>query len=258
MKNIKVFFLICFLNLVFSLACYSQDTYIIIEGPGAGTLLFTETNSSIVPRELNEETQAGGMIGQAEPPGIDPVTGQETGCSKEHYHGILFGENDPRPPTCGWGKVAKIPNTADEAILNNISRLLTEESQAHFDLRTISLLDNEFVLEAISGVSLLITRSLNTLPITRDKIREVSNNQNISRAQTNAVIRKLRCALTADREAARRLNQIESLLNNGVDVSFIEDRQRISRMREFVLRRLQVAIDCKLEALELLQESGLL
>lgn len=256
MKNIKVFFLICFLNLVLSLACYSQDTYLIIEGPGAGTLLFTETNSSIVSHELNEETQAEGMIGQAEPLGIDPVTGQETGCSKEHYHGTLFGRDDPRPPTCGWGKVTKISNTADEAIINNISRLLTEETQAHLDLQSISLLDNELVLEAISGVSLLITRSLNTLPITRDKIREVSNNRNISRAQTNAVIRKLRCALTADREATRRISQIESLLNSGVDV--IDEGHRIFKMRGFVLRRLQAAIDCKLEAVEFLQEVGLL
>jgi hypothetical protein len=65
----------------------------IVSGPGAGASLQTDFGSIIIDALF----EANGHV--AEPDECDCV----------HYHGVLFGKNDPNPHGCGWGCIEEVP-----------------------------------------------------------------------------------------------------------------------------------------------------
>ncbi len=69
------------------------ESYRITDGPGQGTVL-NATNGQILPGN-NAGTSAAGEI-----------ENHGGNCDGPHYHGVLRGQNDPNPFSCGWGHVA--------------------------------------------------------------------------------------------------------------------------------------------------------
>ena len=255
MKKIILPFLLC---IFLPLSSHSEDTYLLIEGKKLGTLLFTEDDSKIVPLEINPDTQAEGMIGQPEPIGADEL-GFETGCEGEHYHGVIENANDPDSLRCGWGKVIKISDSADQVILSKISQLLGDENEAFFNLLfTSTNFENNEVGELVGGASFLITRSINTLTFLKDKIREIATSGSISRSQANNMIRKLRFAFLADREAIRRIRQIDEIVTSNANLTLAENGDLINRRATQARLRIQSATNSKFELIDLLREAGIL
>ena len=253
----KIIPLVLFLTLL-NISCLANNTYILIEGKKPGTLLFTEDDSTIVPLEINPDTQAEGMIGQPEPIGADEL-GFETGCEGEHYHGVLENADDPDSLRCGWGKVIKISDSANEIVLRKISQSLGDENEAFFNLLfTSTNFDQNEIGELVGGASFLITRSINTLTFLRDKIREIATGGSINRSQANNMIRKLRFAFLADREATRRIRQINEIVNSNVNLTLAENMDLINRRATQARLRIQSATNSKFELIDLLREAGIL
>jgi len=85
----------------------THDIYQIIDGPGASTKLVTCFLVREVGPCLNIHTKAEGHIGQ----GPECTTGE---VQDLHYHGTLFGQSDPNPGGCGWGRMAFVGQEVDE------------------------------------------------------------------------------------------------------------------------------------------------
>ena len=87
-------------------------TYVIVDGPGAGTQLSTTTDATtgmvIAGPGNNSATNADGHIG-----GIGIGEGMNCPGPLGHYHGTLMGQPDPDPEHCGWGHVAALSATSD-------------------------------------------------------------------------------------------------------------------------------------------------
>lgn len=80
-------------------AVWAQATrWYISSGPGAGVVLDGIGNTINDP-----DWGAEGHVG----------SGPE--CECQHYHGVLFGEEDPNREGCGWGCIEQLPANADDA-----------------------------------------------------------------------------------------------------------------------------------------------
>ena len=89
-----------------------MTTFIIVDGPGAGTQLNTTTDSTTGmvnagPAD-NSFTMAEGHVG-----GIGVGEGMNCPGPLGHYHGTLRGQSDPDPEKCGWGHVAELKDTSN-------------------------------------------------------------------------------------------------------------------------------------------------
>ena len=93
-------------------AAPAKTTYVIVDGPGAGTQLSTTVDpTSGKPTAApgsNSLTKAEGHIG-----GIGVGEGMNCPGPLGHYHGTLKGQPDPDPEKCGWGHVAVLSETSD-------------------------------------------------------------------------------------------------------------------------------------------------
>ena len=96
----------------------SLDTYVIIDPPNAGTVIFA--NGVSVSSNNNPDTGASGIITEAMP--VTP----EAGCSSQHFHGILFGIQDGG--MCGHGRIKPIKKLT--TYVTNISLIIKAEKDA--------------------------------------------------------------------------------------------------------------------------------
>ena len=91
------------------------ETYVIVDGPGAGTQLSTTVDpASGKPTAApggNSTTKAEGHIG-----GIGVGEGMNCPGPLGHYHGTLRGQPDPDPERCGWGHVDLLSGTSTGAM----------------------------------------------------------------------------------------------------------------------------------------------
>lgn len=96
----------------------SLDTYVIIDGPNAGTVIYADGVS--ISASNNPDTGASGIITEAMP--VTP----DAGCPSQHFHGTLFGVQDAG--MCGHGKIkpVKILTT----YISNISLIIKTEKDA--------------------------------------------------------------------------------------------------------------------------------
>ena len=97
-----------------------EDHYLIIEGPGLGVLLDTQSGEFTVSKYL---FQAEGDIGGA---AGDHCNGAL------HYHGTLFARPDPDPRACGWGRVTLVKSVNDD--LCHITKAIEAERVAQLEL----------------------------------------------------------------------------------------------------------------------------
>ncbi len=108
----------------------ARTTYVIVDGPGAGTQLSTtvdpNTRKPTSAPKANGITKAEGHIG-----GIGVGEGMNCPGPLGHYHGTLRGQPDPAPEACGWGHVSVLSETSDGtmSISNNYT---TEVSIINF------------------------------------------------------------------------------------------------------------------------------
>lgn len=96
----------------------AEDTYVLIDGPGAGTKIFTIADTTSVTPDRNQITMAEGHF-----------SGTDMNCDAMHYHGTLFGAPDPDPERCGWGKDMLLRDETEEDVdpINLISNAVESE-----------------------------------------------------------------------------------------------------------------------------------
>lgn len=94
------------------------DTYVIIDGPNAGTVIFADGVS--VSSKNNPDTNANGFITEAMP--VTP----DAGCESQHYHGTLFGVGDTG--MCGHGKIRQVKILFNQ--ITDLSELIKVEKDA--------------------------------------------------------------------------------------------------------------------------------
>lgn len=251
-------FFAALLATIVSTPSYAIDTYLIIDGPGAGTILFTETNFNIVTSDLNPNTQANGNIGMAEP------NIEDSGCSGEHYHGTLNNSEDPAPRRCGWGKVIRFSNTGNNDILLKISASLKKENLAYNDTFAIRLSSpRDEVIELLSLTPSTLEEAMQSLKETRDLVNSTARSGAISISTARAINHKLRCAFSADREARRNIKVIlDAFLNPPRELPLSSTLSSLGG--QFILklnrtsREIDLAFECKNAAIEIMQREGLL
>lgn len=91
------------------------ETYVIVDGPGAGTQLSTTVDPAsgkpTATASGNSTTKAEGHIG-----GIGVGEGMNCPGPLGHYHGTLRSKPDPDPENCGWGHVDLLSSTSTGAM----------------------------------------------------------------------------------------------------------------------------------------------
>lgn len=107
MRSLAYVALLCTVS--FGVGGCSTFRFEIIDGPGKGVQLeaIEDEGELFVTPKCNEQTQAEGRIVTDVNCCLEGVTPP---CEKQdqqalHYHGTLFGNPDPNPAGCGWGRV---------------------------------------------------------------------------------------------------------------------------------------------------------
>ena len=105
MKPLKLIALAVFIGTFSTLTTRAQDTcWRIVGGPGAGIVVRADAARNVFD------------LGNGHAGYISPAVHQRCECL--HYHGILFGEDDPAKDACGWGCVVRVPCSSLEASVN--------------------------------------------------------------------------------------------------------------------------------------------
>ena len=125
--------------------------WFITSGPGAGVSLETEAGTFII----DDVFDALGHVAQPDE------------CDCVHYHGTLFGKDDPNPHGCGWGCIVQVPanpaaalgdlllaidqvGTVDPALTNKLHGILaTAASAADSKCNTLFLGATDAILDEL-------------------------------------------------------------------------------------------------------------
>ncbi|MBI3590811.1 MAG: hypothetical protein HY094_05465 [Candidatus Melainabacteria bacterium] len=112
------------------------------------------------------------------------------GCSKTHFHGILFNKKEPFPYKCGWGKVIKF----SEASLNlqNISTAINSEITTFKDIQI-----NKRDVSDFAGAQVAIGSAINVL----NNLNTGASVSNFSNKNKHSLNRNISCALKKDNKA---------------------------------------------------------
>lgn len=257
------FILILLILFVIALPAQGQeDIYFIFNGPGFGNFIFTEKDSTIVAPELNQDIEAEGKISNAEPIIEEEIGELPKGCDGKHYHGLLFGEGDPFPRTCGWGEVEKVANSKRKSILSSLLSIFNNEkgiaevfesaeseftgnkgdlskniSTANNFLKDLERIDIDIAMEEIE--SLIKT------------VKESAENNEIEKDTANSIIKNLKCAFRADKEVKRKIESLKKSI--GSINSAKSSEEGISKLINATNRtdqRIRGALDCKLNVID--------
>ena len=174
----------------------TMDTFIIVDGPGAGTQLSAttdETGVKVVPED-NALTMGEGHIG-----GIGVGEGMNCPGPLGHYHGTLKGQPDPAPDNCGWGHVAKSSDTSTSVM--GISDGYTTE------LSIIDLIEKE--PPDYDGAANAADKSAMDLSMLQDDVRDPTKTM-IGAGMAHKVSDQLEKAIKDDKFIVMILNPLPS------------------------------------------------
>ena len=175
-----------------------------------------------IPFELNPTTEAEGHVA---PP--------EGGCSCDHFHGSMFGEEDPAPRNCGWGCVEPFDDVSDSAQL--LSAAFMRETRAY---------KKAFQTEPpdYAGAATDLTDALEDVI---DAGKAVDADGRMNRQEKNKIGSDLRNARTADGVALKGIKR----LRDGT-------APNPAKTRKLARKKLVNALDAKQAAWKKLQRAG--
>ena len=180
------------------------ETYIIVDGAGAGTVIHATADepTSISPAN-NPITKANGHIG-----GIGVGEGMNCPGPLGHFHGTLKDSKDPEEDMCGWGHVSPLSQVSG-GVQGIASAILSESFIIHLiekeppDYDTAVKVANELV------------DNLSTLQSDfRDPLKSP-----IGRGKSHQISDKLGKAINADKFVVMTLNPLPEKRDSGKDAA---------------------------------------
>ncbi len=166
-------------------------TYIIVDGPGAGTQIFQEsgTGTSII-KDSNPITEAEGIINF---PNKKICPGPLA-----RFNGRLFGLRDPNLLMCGWGHVILINDSSNE--LKSISSIIMKE-----------LSIKQSVNQEGSNITLILNDLTNTIEDIEDLQNTITLMSSIktSKANTETILNKLQESISNSKSAISVIKRLE-------------------------------------------------
>lgn len=252
------------------------DAYLITIGLGIGTVLFTEKGSKAVPLTLNGDTDAEGNISGAEP-FVEISSSESRGCTRDHYHGVLFGEGDPDSSHCGWGSVIKINNEATRKIATLISTIIQKEKTTFAVELGNSIMKNieekilnpedpttvETYLKGLEEVSINLEISLQEID---GAIKTVNQEADLGKMENElalSIIKKLRCAQNFDNRLKRKIKflkkkaeEIITLFKSEGNTRSVEPAITELVNKTFKTRRIRhIIFDCKEDIVKIIEKA---
>ena len=169
------------------------ETYIIVDGAGAGTTIFaTKDEPTSILEANNPFTKANGHIG-----GIG--TGEGSNCPGPlgHFHGTLRSSSDPEEEKCGWGHAVLLSQASTG--VRGIASGVSNESLI------ISLIERE--PPDYDGAARAADQSAMDLSMLQGDIRDPSKTM-IGKGKANQISDKLGKAINADKFVVMTLNPL--------------------------------------------------
>ena len=178
--------------------------YIIVDGAGAGTALFTTADEPTLILEVNNPlTKANGHIG-----GIGEGEGMNCPGPLGHFHGTLRNSKDPAEDMCGWGHVA--PAEQVSAGVRAIANGIINESLV------ISLIEKE--PPDYDRAANVADQSAMDLSMLQDDIRDPSKTM-IGKGKAHQISDKLGKAINADKFIVMTLNPLPEKRDGEKDIA---------------------------------------
>lgn len=165
----------------------AEDSYVITSGPGAGTVIHTLADIASVTPDRNPSTQASGVIS---PPDMN--------CNAMHYHGTIFGQGDPDPEGCGWGKDFLLPDDAggEGDLVSHVT------DSIELELEIIDFVKLPFFGEPpFEEIASKINNAIAKLDELISKVKGFIEEGKISTRAGNKIIRKIKQAKRLDEKA---------------------------------------------------------
>ncbi len=180
------------------------ETYIIVDGAGAGTAIFATKDDPTSISEINNSfTKANGHIG-----GIGEGEGMNCPGPLGHFHGTLKGSNDPQEDMCGWGHVALSSQLSTG--VNGIASGVGLESLI------ISLIEEE--PPRYEGAVRIANESVMSLSMLQDDIRDPAKTM-IGKGKAHQISDKLGKAINADKFVIMTLSPLPEKRDPGKDIA---------------------------------------
>ena len=165
----------------------SLTEYVIVDGPGLGTVIKTSTDPTTgmvtADSKNNVVTNASGHIG-----GIGVGEGMNCPGPLGHFHGTIRGQADPDPANCGWGHVSEFNSLSSG--LQQISNHINNE------VFIIDLINRD--PPAYSSARYVASDSIMDLSMLQDDVRDPSKTM-IGPGKAKAVSDKLGKAIKDDK-----------------------------------------------------------